>query len=118
MGVQTRARGGQSLVRRAGWMLGVSALALTIALGGCRASARNGGNNGNNGVPVTQSTSGTGSSSATSATSSGSSGSGSNAALQQLESVDSQNQTDQQQINAAGGDAGVDYASQSNSIQP
>ncbi len=118
MGVQTRALGGRSLARRAGLLLAVPALALTLALGGCRAgSARNGnGNSGNSGVPVTQSTSGTSSSSATST--SGTSGTGNNAALQQLENADSQNQTDQQQLNSAGSNAGVDYSSQSSTIQP
>ncbi len=107
MGVQTRARSGQSLARRAGWMLGVSALALTIALGGCRAGARN------TGAPVSQ-----GANSSTSATSATSSGSGSNAALQQLEGVDSQNQSDQQQLNSAQNSAGVDYSIQDSPLQP
>ena len=115
MGVQTRARSGRSLARCAGLMLAVPALALTLALGGCRAgSARNG--SGNSGVPVTQSASGTDSSSATGT--SGTSGTGNNAALQQLENADSQNQTDQQQLNSAGSNAGVDYSSQDSPIQP
>lgn len=109
MGVQTHARGRQSLARRAGWMLGVSALALTIALGGCRAGARNN----NSDVPVSQSTSG--SSSATGATSSGT---GDNAALQRLEGADTQNQTDQQQLNSAQNSASVDYSSQDSPLQP
>jgi len=114
MGVQTRARSGRSLARRAGLMLAIPALALTIALGGCRASARNGNTNG--GATVTQSASGTGSSSATSTSGTGSSNS--NAALQQLETIDSQNQTDQQQINSAQNNANVDYSSQDSPIQP
>jgi hypothetical protein len=117
MGVQTHARSGRSLARRAGLMLAIPALALTLALGGCRASARNGNTNGGGSATVTQSAGGTGSSSATSTTS-GSGGGGSNAALQQLENVDSQNQTDQQQLNSAGNNAGVDYSSQDNPIQP
>ena len=108
MSVQTRALARQSLARRAGLMLAVPALALTLALGGCHAGARN------NGAPVSQSTSG--SSSATNT--SGTSGTGNNAALQQLENADSQNQTDQQQLNSAGSNAGVDYSSQDSPIQP
>ncbi len=106
MGVQTHARGEWSLARRAGLTLVIPALALTIALGGCRAGARNGNNN-NGGPTVTQS-----------ATSTSTSGSGSNASLQQLENIDSQNQTDQQQLNSAGSSAGVDYSSQDNPLQP
>ena len=118
MGVQTRARGRRSLARRASVMVAIPALVLAIALGGCRASGARNGNGagaGNSSVPVTQATSGTGSSSATSA---GNSSSGSNGALRQLEIIDSQNQTDQQQLGAAGGDASVNYSSQDNSIQP
>ena len=52
MGVQTRALGGRSLARRAGLALAVPALALTLALGGCRAErAQRQRNNGNSGVP-------------------------------------------------------------------
>jgi hypothetical protein len=114
MGVQMPGR--RPLARRASVMVAIPALVLAIALGGCRASgARNGAGAGNSNVPVTQSTSGTGSSSVTST---GNSGGGSNAALQQIEQLDSQNQTDQQQLGAAGSDASVDYSSQDNSIQP
>lgn len=117
MGVQAHARSGRSLGRRAGMMLAIPALALTLALGGCRAGSARNTSGGNGGATVSQSA-GSSSSSATGATSTGSSGSTSNAALQQLESVDSQNQTDQQQINSAGSNAGVNYSSQSGTVQP
>ena len=116
MSVPTRGR--WTLARRAGLALAIPTLTLALALGGCRAGARDGSNNntGSNNPPVTQSTTGTGSSSATSTP--GVSGSGNNAALQQLENADNQNQSDQQQINSAGTNAGVDYSSQDNPLNP
>ena len=115
MGVQTRALGGRSQARRVGLMLAIPALTLALALGGC---GRAGGarNTGGSSAPVTQSATGTGSSSATST--SGSGGTSANAALQQLENADIQNQTDQQQLNSAGSNAGVDFSSQDTPIQP
>ncbi len=110
MGVQTHVRSGRSLARRAGLMLAIPALALTIALGGCRAGNAHATNGG---ASVSQSASG-----ASGATSTGSGGSTSNAALQQLESIDNQNQNDQQQLNSAQQNAGVNYSTQSSAIQP
>jgi hypothetical protein len=104
------ARGRRRVARRAGLALAMPALTLALLLGGCRAGARN---NGNSNPPVTQNTGANGSSSATSKPSASS-----NAALQQLENADSQNQSDQQQINNAGSNAGVDFSSQDNPLNP
>ncbi|HET9111573.1 MAG TPA: hypothetical protein VFN78_12165 [Ktedonobacterales bacterium] len=106
----------RSLSQRAGWIFAVSALALTLALGGCRSGARNGG------VQTIQHTQG-GAAGSTSGGSSGvaagSSAGGSNsAALQQLQGIDNQNQSDAQQLNAAQSSAGVNYSSQQNQAQP
>lgn len=102
MSVPTHAHGRRSLAPRAALLLAVPALALAIALGGCRAG---GARNSSGGAPVSQSAS-------------PSSGASSNAALQRLENADSQNQSDQQQLNSASQNAGVDYSSQDTAIQP
>ena len=103
---------GRTLARRAGLALAIPALTLALALGGCRAGAARNANNTN--PPVTQSTNGNGSPSAANTPGA----SNSNAALQKLENADNQNQTDQQQINNAGSNAGVDYSSQDMPLNP
>ncbi len=114
--MQTLSHHPRSWLQRAAWVFAASALALTLALGGCAAPhARNGGS------PTIQQTQG-GSSSAT-GTSTGAStgattGSSNSAALQQLQNIDNQNQSDSQQLNSAQNDAGVNYASQENQTQP
>lgn len=99
MAVETHRR--RNVARRAGVALAVPALTLALLLGGCRAGARN---NSNSNPPVTQGA--------------GGSSSSDNGALRQLENADSQNQTDQQQITNAGANAGVDYSSQENPLNP
>ena len=106
----------RSLSQRMAWVFAASALALTLALGGCRSSAHNGG------AQTTQQTQG-GAAGVTSGGSSGaatsSSAGGSNsAALQQLQGIDNQNQSDAQQLNSAQSSAGVNYSSQQNQTQP
>jgi hypothetical protein len=98
-------------------MFAVPALALTIALGGCRAGNAH---NTNSGAPVSQNSNSSGAPSATGTSSTGAGGTStsSNAALQQLENADNQNQGDQQQLNNAQNNAGVDYSSQDTPIQP
>lgn len=102
----------RSLSQRAARLLAASALTLALALGGCRAGARNANN-----PPTTQQTQQTqgGSSSATSGATTGSSNASS---LQQLENIDSQDQSDSQQLNSAQDNAGVNYSSQENNTLP
>jgi hypothetical protein len=95
----------RSISERAAWVAAVSALALTLALGGCRAGAHTGNS---------QSTIQQGQSGASGATG----GSSNSPSLQQLESVDSQNQSDIQQLDSAQNAAGVNYSSQENQTQP
>jgi hypothetical protein len=80
------------------------ALVVALALGGCRAGARNGGATN----PTTGQTT-----TATSAT-----GAGNNAALQQLQTDEQQYQLDQQQITNAANVANTDFSSQDNPLQP
>lgn len=95
----------RSISERAAWVAAVSALALTLAVGGCRAGAHTGGS---------QSTIWQGQSGAAGA----STGSSNNPSLQQLESIDSQNQSVIQQLGSAQNDAGVNYSSEENQTQP
>lgn len=117
-------RSGQPVGRRVAWLFAASALTLTLALGGCRSGAarQNGGQpiqQTQGGSSVAGSTSGSSTSSTTSSSSSstGSTPSG-GSALQQLQGVDQQNQNDQQQLNSAQNNAGVNYSSQENQQQP
>jgi hypothetical protein len=96
-------------------VLAASALALTLALGGCRAGARTGGSQT---IQQTQGGATSASSASNGAGSTGSTGSSNSAALQQLQTIDNQNQSDSQQLNAAQSDAGVNYSSQENQTQP
>jgi len=104
----------RSWSQRAAWVFAVSALALTLALGGCAPRARNSGS------PAIQQTQGGASTTGTSAGSStgATTGSSNSAALQQLQTIDNQNQSDSQQLNSAQNDSGVNYASQENQTQP
>ena len=115
MDEHTSLRRSRSLGQRTAWVFAASALALTLALGGCRSTTRNGG------AQTTQQTQG-GAAGATSGGSSGaapsSSAGGSNSALQQLQGIDNQNQSDAQQLNSAQSSAGVNYSSQQNQTQP
>ena len=120
----------RTLGQRAAWVFAVSALALTLSLGGCRAGgAHNTGgqaiqqNQSGGGVGATggsASTTGgtTSSTNGSNGTSNGSTGSSNSAALQQLQTIDSQNQNDASQLNQSQGDAGVNYSSQENQTQP
>ncbi len=101
-------RRSQSLSRRAAWLVAASALALTLALGGCRAGARTGGSQST--VQQTGASAGT--------TTGPSAGSSNSSSLQQLENIDNQNQSDSQQLNSAQNDAGVNYSGQENQTQP
>jgi hypothetical protein len=95
--------------QRAAWLFAASALALTLALGGCRAGAHNTGSQtppqsqqAPSGAPTPGSTTGSNNSSS----------------LQQLENIDSQDQNDSQQLNSAQSNAGVNYSSQENNTLP
>jgi hypothetical protein len=102
--------------QRAAWFFAASALALTLALGGCRAGAHN---TGSQTPPQTQQAPSVapGGSSASSSTGS-TTGSSNSSSLQQLENIDSQDQNDSQQLNSAQNDAGVNYSSQENNTLP
>lgn len=106
----------RALSQRLAWVFAASALTLTLALGGCRSGARNGG------APTIQQTQGgatTGTSSgASTGSTTGSTSPSNSAALQQLQSIDNQNQSDAQQLGAAQSGAGVNYASQQSQPQP
>lgn len=102
----------RSLSQRAAWFFAASALALALALGGCRAGARN---TGSQTPPQTQQApAGATSSSSTGATT----GSTNSSSLQQLENIDGQDQSDSSQLNSAQNDAGVNYSSQENNTLP
>lgn len=106
-------RHSRSFSQRAAWVVAASALTLTLALGGCRAGARNDGAQ----PTIQQNQSGASSVSAGSTTGS-STGASNNSSLQQLENIDNQNQGDSSQLNSAQNDAGVNYSSQENQTQP
>lgn len=106
--------------QRAAWLFAVSALALTLALGGCRAGAHNTGSQtppqsqqAPSGAPGGSSTGSTSGSTPGSTT-----GSNNSSSLQQLENIDSQDQNDSQQLNSAQSNAGVNYSSQENNTLP
>lgn len=101
----------RSLSQRAAWVVAASALALTLALGGCRSTSRTGGAQA---VQQTQS----GATSASSAAGGSSASGSSSAALQQLQGIDNQNQSDAQQLGSAQSAAGVNYSSQQTQTQP
>lgn len=112
--MQTSLHHPRSWSQRAAWAFAASALALTLALGGCGTSrAHNGGS------PAIQQTQGASTTGSTTGASTGATtGSSNSSALQQLQSIDNQNQSDSQQLNSAQNDAGVNYASQENQTQP
>jgi hypothetical protein len=112
--MQTVSHHSRSWSQRAAWVFAASALALTLALGGCATPhARNGGS------PTFQQTQGGSSATGTSAGSStGATTGSSNSSVQQLQNIDNQNQSDAQQLNSAQNDSGVNYASQENQTQP
>ena len=98
----------RSISERAAWVAAVSALTLTLALGGCRAGAHT------ENIQSTIQQGQSGVSGAAGATT----GSSNNPSLQQLEGIDSQNQSDIQQLDSAQNDAGVNYSSQEDQTQP
>lgn len=100
----------RSLSRRAAWFFAASALTLALALGGCRAGARNTGSQ----TPQIQQTQ----QAPAGATSGPSTGATNSSSLQQLENIDSQDQNDSSQLNSAQNDAGVNYSSQENNTLP
>jgi hypothetical protein len=112
--MQTGSHHPRSWSQRPAWVFAASALALTLALGGCATPhARNGGS------PTFQQTQGGSSATGTSAGSStGATTGSSNSSVQQLQNIDNQNQSDSQQLNSAQNDSGVNYSSQENQTQP
>lgn len=90
------------LRRKASVCVAVAALAVTLALGGCRTGAAH---------TASPSTHGAGSLS-------NGAGSSNSSSLQQLQSIDSQNQSDSQQLSGAQSNAGVNYSSQESQTQP
>jgi hypothetical protein len=104
----------RALNQRLAWVFAASALALTLALGGCRSGAHNGAstNQQTQSGPSTGATTGSATGASTSSTPSNS------AALQQLQTIDNQNQSDAQQLSADQTSAGVNYTSQQAQAQP
>jgi len=112
---RTTLTGQRALGQRLAWVFAAAALTLTLALGGCRASARNGGAQG---AQQTQSGATTGASHASTGSTAGSATPSNSAALQQLQTIDNQNQSDLQQLSSAQSGAGVNYTSQQSQAQP
>lgn len=102
----------RALGQRLAWVFAASALTLTLALGGCRSGARNGG------AQTIQQTRSGASTSTNSGAATRSATSSNSAALQQLQTIDNQNQSDTQQLNAAQTGASVNYTSQQSQTQP
>ena len=100
----------RALSQRVAWVFAASALTLTLALGGCRAGARNGGSQT---IQQTQ-----GGATGTTGGATGSATPSNSAALQQLQSIDNQNQSSEQQLSADQTSAGTNYTSQQSQTQP
>lgn len=109
---QARCTRPRAFRQRLAWTFVATALTLTLALGGCRATAHN------SGAPFSQQAQGGTSSGAPTGSTTSSGGSSDSAAVQQLQSIDSQNQSEQQQLDAAQSGAGVNYTSQQGQAQP